>query len=132
MTGGESSSDLRERAATTYVVWPLAVLDLVRDRSDATDWSRVHVRQAFVFGILAVLGYLVLLALPFLVVLAVPGIGLTAIVVLYAIGLFADLIGAFVVFGLMMTFRERTLRGELFAIPLVTPIADRLARSRER
>jgi uncharacterized membrane protein len=128
MTGGSSSSDLRERAASTYVVWPLAVLDLVRDRPDATDWSRVHVRQAFVFGLIAAFAYLVLLALPWLIVLAIPAIGLTAVVWVYAIGLLADLIGAFTLFGLAMTFRERTLRGDLFTIPLVTPIADRMGR----
>ncbi|HTW83532.1 MAG TPA: hypothetical protein VMD91_05615 [Candidatus Sulfotelmatobacter sp.] len=128
MTGGESSSDLRERTASAYIVWPLAVLDLLRDRPDATDWSRVHVRQAFVFGILAALGYLVLLALPLLIVLAIPGVGLTPVVWIYALGLFADLIGAFALFGLAMTFREKTLHGELFTIPLVSPIADWLAR----
>jgi uncharacterized membrane protein len=123
-------SELRQRAASTYVVWPLAVLDLARERPDATDWSRVHVRQAFVFGIVASLAYLLLLALPLLVVIAVPGIDITAVVWLYALGLLADVVGAFVLLGLALRFRGRALRGDLFSIPLVTPIADRLFRGR--
>ena len=47
---------------------------------------------------------------------------------IYALGLLADIIGAFVLMGLSLGYRERTLRGELFAIPVVTPVADRLFR----
>ena len=124
------ASDLRERTASTYLVWPLAVLDVARARPDATDWSRVHVRQAFVFGIVGSLAYLVLLALPLLVVIAVPGMDTVGVVWLYALGLLADLAGAFVLLLLALTYRARARRGELFAIPLVTPIADRLFRYR--
>jgi|HubBroStandDraft_1064217.scaffolds.fasta_scaffold15913_2 hypothetical protein len=124
-------SDLRERAASTYVVWPLAVLDVARSRPDATDWSRVHVRQAFVFGIVGTLAYLVLLALPLLVVIAFPGIDTPlAVVWLYGLGLVADLVGAVVLLSLALNYRARCRRGELFTIPLVTPIADRLFRFR--
>ena len=125
-----ASDDLRERAANGYAVWPLAVLDLFREPPSSTAWARLHTRQAFVFGITGTLAYLVLLALPLLLLIAIPPLGssATAVVWLYAVGLLADLIGAFVLFGLTMQYRERTLRGELFAIPLVTPIADRLFR----
>ena len=44
------------------------------------------------------------------------------------VGLLADIVGAFVLFGLAMTFRERTLRGEVFSIRVVTPVADRVFR----
>jgi hypothetical protein len=122
--------ELQQRAANAYVVWPLAVLDVFREPPDATAWSRLHTRQALVFGILATLAYFVLLALPFLMYLAVPPIAgsLTAIVWIYALGLLADIVGAFVLMGLSLTYRERTLRGELFAIRFVTPIADRMFR----
>lgn len=120
--------EIEERAANAYVVWPLAALDLFRAQPDATTWSRLHTRQAFVFGIVAAFAYLVLLALPVLIVIAIPSIGTTAVVWLYAVGLLADLFGALVWFGLCMTYRERTLRGELFAIPVVTPLADRIFR----
>ena len=129
MTNG-ADPELQQRAANAYVVWPLAVLDVFREPPDATAWSRLHTRQALVYGILATLAYLVLLALPFLIYLAIPPLAgsLTAIVWIYALGLLADIVGAFVLMGLSLTYRERTLRGELFAIRFVTPIADRVFR----
>jgi uncharacterized membrane protein len=120
--------DLRQRAAGAYVVWPLALLDLFREPAEATAWSRLHTRQAFVYGIVATFGYLVLLALPLLIVLPITGISTGAVVWIYAVGLLADIVGAFVLLGLSLRYRERALRGELFAIPLVTPIADRVFR----
>ncbi|HWT06457.1 MAG TPA: hypothetical protein VN224_11920 [Xanthomonadales bacterium] len=129
MTNG-ADPELQQRAANAYVVWPLAVLDVFREPADATAWSRLHTRQALVYGIVATLAYLVLLALPFIIYLAVPPLAgsLTAIVWIYALGLVADIVGAFVLMGLSLTYRERTLRGELFAIRFVTPIADRVFR----
>ncbi|MEA2719177.1 MAG: hypothetical protein QOJ39_1041 [Candidatus Eremiobacteraeota bacterium] len=129
MTHGEDL-ELRQRAANAYVVWPLAALDLFREPPESTAWSRLHTRQAFVYGIAATLAYLVLLALPLLLILAIPPLArsITAVVWVYAIGLFADIIVAFVLMGLTMSCRERALRGELFAIPYVTPIADRVFR----
>ena len=129
MTAGEDT-DLKQRAANAYVVWPLAVLDLFREPADATAWSRLHTRQAFVFGIAATAGYVVLLALPLVLTLVIPPLGgsTTGVVVIYSLGLFADIVGAFVLMGLALSFRERALRGELFAIPYVTSIADRVFR----
>ena len=129
MNSGETS-DLEQRAANAYVVWPLAVLDLFREPADATAWSRLHTRQAFVYGITATLAYFVLLALPLLVLVTIPPLaGSTAAIVwIYALGLLADLIGALVLLGLSLSYRERTLKGELFAIPYVSPIADRVFR----
>jgi len=129
VTSGDDD-DLRSRAANGYVVWPLAVLDLFREPPQATAWWRLHTRQAFVFGIAATLGYFVLLALPLLLVIAIPPLAgsLTAVVWVYALGLLADIVGAFVLMGLALSFRERTLRGDLFAIPWITPLTDRLFR----
>ena len=129
MTNG-ADPELQQRAANAYVVWPLAVLDVFREPPDATAWSRLHTRQALVYGIVATLAYLVLLALPFLIYVAVPPLAgsLTAVVWIYALGLLADIVGAFVLMGLSLTYRERTLRGELFTIRFVTPIADRVFR----
>ncbi len=111
-------------------MWPLAVLDLFREPPDATAWSRLHTRQAFVYGIAATFAYLVLLALPLLLVIAIPPLaGSTAAVVwVYALGLIADIVGAFALAGISLSYRERALRGQLFAIPYVTPIADRVFR----
>jgi uncharacterized membrane protein len=128
-----SPDDLRQRAANAYLVWPLAVLDLFREPPEATGWSRLHTRQAFVYGIAAGIAYLIVLALPLLLVIAIPGISATAVIWLYALGLLGDIVGALFLFGYSMSLRERTLRGELFAIPLVTPIADRMTQAgRER
>ncbi|MDB5071533.1 MAG: hypothetical protein JWM87_2644 [Candidatus Eremiobacteraeota bacterium] len=125
-----NDTELRQRAANAYVVWPLAVLDLFREPAEATAWSRLHTRQAFVYGIVATVAYLVLLAIPLLFVIAIPPLAgsTTAVVWIYALGLFADIIAAFVIMGLCLSYRERTLRGELFTIPYVTPIADRIFR----
>jgi uncharacterized membrane protein len=122
--------DLQQRAANAYVVWPLAVLDLFREPTDATAWSRLHTRQAFVYGVVATVGYLVLLALPLLLLIVIPPLAssTTAVVVLYALGILADVVGAFMLMGLSLSYRERALRGELFAIPYVTPLADRVFR----
>ena len=130
MVDGGDDLDLQQRAANAYVVWPLALLDLFREPAEATAWTRLHTRQALVFGIAGTLGYLVLLALPLLLLIAIPPIAnsITGVVWIYALGLFADIVGAFVLMGLSLSYRERALRGELFAIPYVTPVADRLFR----
>jgi uncharacterized membrane protein len=127
---GGDDADLKQRAANAYIVWPLAFLDLFREPAEATAWSRLHTRQAFVYGVVASLAYLVLLALPLVLLLAIPPLAAStsAVVILYAVGLLADIIAAFALLGLSLSFRERALRGELFAIPYVTPIADRLFR----
>jgi hypothetical protein len=130
VSDGGGSDEIRQRAANAYAIWPLAVLDLFREPAEATAWSRLHSRQAFVFGIAGTFAYVVLLALPLLILIAVPPLAasLTGTVWLYAVGLLADVVGAFVLLGLTLSYRERTLRGELFSIPYVTPIADRLFR----
>lgn len=117
-----------QRAATGYLVWPLAVADVIREPPDASQWTRIHARQAVVFGIVAMLAYLLLLALPLLVVVSVPSVSTTVIVALYATGLLADLFGAGFLFGLALFYSGKAGRGELFRIPLVTPIADRVLR----
>jgi uncharacterized membrane protein len=126
----DDDTDLKQRAANAYIVWPLAVLDLFREPPEATAWSRLHTRQAFVYGITATFAYLVLLALPLVLVVLIPPLAgsVTAVVWVYALGLLADIVGAFVLMGFSLSLRERALRGELFAIPYVTPVADRFFR----
>jgi uncharacterized membrane protein len=123
------SQDLQQdyqRAATGYLVWPLALVDIVREAPDASQWERIHARQAAVFGIAGTLAYLVVLALPLAVVVAAPGITTTAVVAVYAAGMIADLVGALVLFGLVLYYSGRASRGELFAIPVVAKIVDRV------
>jgi uncharacterized membrane protein len=117
-----------QRAATGYLVWPLAVADVIREPPDASQWSRIHARQAVVFGIVAMFAYLLLLALPLLIVIAVPEISSSLIVALYALGLLADFLGGIFLFGLALYYSGKAGRGELFRIPLVGAIADRVMR----
>ncbi len=123
-----AEGEVRERAANAYVVWPLAALDMVREPPDATAWSRLHTRQAFVYGIVTSLAYLLLLALPLLVVSLVPNVSTGVVVWVYGLGILADLAGAVALLVLGLRYRARAARGDLFAIPLVTPLADRLFR----
>ncbi len=110
------------------MVWPLAALDLFREPSDATAWSRLHTRQAFVYGFATTVAYFVLLALPLIVVIVIPNVSTGAVVGVYALGIVADLAVAVAWLVLSLRYRERAARGALFAIPLVTPVADRLFR----
>ena len=130
MIEGGDDEELRHRAANAYVVWPLALLDLFREPPDATAWSRLHTRQAFVYGVAATIAYVVLLALPLALLLVIPPLAgsTTSVVIVYAVGLLADVVGAFGLLGYSLSCRERALRGALFAIPYVTPIADRVFR----
>jgi hypothetical protein len=125
------SQDLQQeyqRAGTGYLVWPLALVDIVREPADASQWERIHARQAVVFGIAGSLAYVVVLALPLLVVIAVPGITTTVVVAAYAAGLVADIAAGLLLFGLVLYYSGKASRGELFAIPFVTPIVDLVFR----
>ncbi len=124
------SQDLQQdyqRAGTGYFVWPLAPFDIVREAPEASQWERIHARQAVVFGIAATLAYGIVLALPLLVVVAIPGIS-TGVVAVYAAGMIADIVAGLLIFGLVLYYSGKASRGELFAIPVVTPIVDRVFR----
>ncbi len=72
--------------------------------------------------------YFVLLALPLVAVIAIPNVSTGGVLWLYALGVVADLAGAVAWLALSLRYRARAARGDLFAIPLVTPVADRLFR----
>jgi hypothetical protein len=116
------------RAANAYVVWPLAIFDYFREPAEATAWSRLHTRQALVFGVAAWIGYFALLALPLLIVIAVPSASTGAIVWLYGVAFLADFAAAVILAAAAFRYRARALRGDLFSIPVVTPLADRVLR----
>lgn len=125
---GDDDLDPNRRAANAYAVWPLALVDLFHEPPSATAWTRLHTRQAFVYGLVAALGYLVLLALPLLIVIPLNAVSTTAVVWIYTLGLLADVVAAIALLGLTLKYRGRALRGELFSIRFVTPLADRLFR----
>jgi uncharacterized membrane protein len=115
-----------ERASGAYVVWPLALAAVVREDPGASRWTRIHMRQALTFGLLASIGYVVILALPLLIVIADSSISTGGTVALYAAGLTVDVIAFIALVVLAFSFAARARRGELFTIPFISGIADRV------
>jgi uncharacterized membrane protein len=119
-----------QRAASAYLVWPLAVAALVREPPDASRWTRIHTRQALTFGLLASVGFVVVMALPLIAVIADAGISTGATVDVYMAGLLLDAIVFVVLTVLAFSYFARAGRGELFTIPVVSALADRIFRVR--
>jgi hypothetical protein len=115
-----------QRASSEYLVWPLALATLIREPAAASRWSRIHTRQALTFGLAASIAYLVLLALPLLVVISDAGISTGMTVGVYMAGLVLDAIVFIVLTVLAFSYAARAGRGELFTIPLVSGVADRI------
>ncbi len=115
-----------QRASGAYLVWPLALAALLAETPATSRWTRIHTRQALAFGLGAGAGYVVLLALPLLFVVADAGISTGTTVGVYSVGLTLDVIGFVVLTVLAFSYAARAGRGELFTIPLVSRIADRL------
>lgn len=109
-------------------MWPLAIADILRDGENATRWSRLHARQAAVFGAFWTIGYTLVLAAPLAIVIAQPAISTAQTVLIYGIGLAVDLIIGTALFATALRYSGKAGRGELFSIPLVTPVADRFLR----
>jgi uncharacterized membrane protein len=128
---GSSSpgTDLDEysRAANAYLAWPLAVFELAR-RAPGSLWYRAHLQQAALLGGLLTASFFALLSVPLFLVLLLggPALSSTATIRLYAVAMIADIvvlgISAFLIVGAAL----RASRGELFTIPLVTPLSRRL------
>jgi len=117
-----------QRAASAYLVWPLALAALVRELPAASRWTRIHIRQALTYGILASAGFVVVMALPLLIVIVDAGISTGATVVVYMAGLLLDAI-VFLTFTMFaFSYSARAGRGELFTIPIVSALADRVFR----
>ncbi len=119
-----------QRAAGAYLVWPLALAALIQEPPETSRWTRIHTRQALAFGILATAGLIVLMGLPLIVVLVNAGISTGQTVLVYTVGLSLDVIAfaGWAVFA--CSFAARAGRGELFAIPFVSGLADRLLANR--
>jgi hypothetical protein len=115
-----------QRASSAYLVWPLALAALVREPPAASRWTRIHTRQALAFGLTGSIGFLIVLALPMIVVIADYGISTGATVGIYTAGLLLDAI-VFIMFTVFaFSYAARAARGELFTIPLVSALADRV------
>ena len=116
-----------QRAASAYLVWPLALAAMVREAAGASRWTRIHTRQALTFGLVASIGYVVLLALPLLVVIADAGhLDRHDGRGIYAAGMLLDAIVFVALIVSAFSYSARAGRGELFTIPVISPIADRI------
>ncbi len=82
------------------------------------------------FGIVAVVGYAIVLALPLVITTLIPAISTGATIVIYGVGLAVDVVALFMLFGLAFRYYALARRGSLFGIPLVTTIVDRFFRVR--
>ncbi len=122
------TSEEQRRAATAYLVWPLAFANMVRDDNAGTIWGRLHARQAFVFGLLAGLVFLLILAIPLVLVIANSKVTTGQTIAIYTGGLIADVASGVFFLVLAIRYCTRASRGELFAIPVVTPIVDTVFR----
>ncbi len=119
-----------DRAATGYLVWPVALLALAREPATASIWTRVHNRQAVMYGVIVSIAYVALLAVPLAIVIGVPSISTGATVLVYAIGLIVDVVAFAALVGATVAYASKASRGQLFSIPLVSAITDRIFRLR--
>jgi hypothetical protein len=122
----EEQPDDYQSAASAYLVWPLALAALMREDPGASRWSRIHTRQALTFGLVASLGFLFVLALPLLIVIFDDGISTGATLGVYAAGMAVDVLAVIALAVLAFSYAARATRGELFTIPLVSALADRI------
>jgi uncharacterized membrane protein len=115
-----------QSASSAYLIWPLALAALMREPAAASRWTRIHTRQALMFGLVAGIGFIIVMALPLLVVIGDAGISTGMTVGLYTAGLLLDAIVFIVLAVLAFSYAARAGRGELFTIPIVSPLADRV------
>jgi uncharacterized membrane protein len=78
------------------------------------------------YGLLGTIAFLVILALPLVVVIALPTISPATTVTVYATGLVVDVVAFLTLVALTFVYAARASRGDLFRIPLVSALADRL------
>ncbi len=112
------------------MIWPLAALEVVRGSPNASSWSAVHARQALVYGIVTTGVFIALLCIPPLISIGSANLDAHGTIVVYAIALPLDALYALLAFGYAVRCAARANRSELFAIPFVSPIADRLFAKR--
>ncbi len=90
----------------------------------------MHARQALVYGVLTTVAFFVLLCIPPLISIGSASLDTHGTIVVYAIALPLDVAYALLAFGYAVRCAARANRSELFAIPFVSPIADRLFAKR--
>jgi len=112
-------------------VWPLAILELLRSQHEGSLWMRLHSRQAVVFGALASIVFLVLFAIPFIISFFVYS-SAGAIIAFYGVAMAVEVLFGLLILVLAVYYSIRASRGELFDIPVASPISVRLFPIRRR
>ncbi len=120
----------QRRAATGYLLWPLAAANLIRETDSESIWTRLHARQALVFGSLGSLIFVCVLAVPLIAVIGFPALSSQVTIDIYGVALSVDIAAAIGFVVCAARYAARAARGELFSIPLVTPLVDALFRLR--
>jgi uncharacterized membrane protein len=130
----ESSSrretDEPAKAATAYLAWPLAFFELFRGTRTSL-WYRAHLRQAAVLGALGSAIFLLALALPLGIVLALGGPGDRPTIAIYVVAMVLDFVVLLAAAWVSVRCALRASRGELFSLPLVTQLSERLFLRRD-
>jgi len=121
----ETNTDEYARAATAYIAWPLAIFELTR-RAPGSLWYRAHMRQAVVLGAIVWLAFFVVLALPLVLFIVLGGPPETLTIEIYSAALVMDVAVFATAAFVLITCAIRASHGELFTVPLITPLSERL------
>jgi hypothetical protein len=125
----ETSSEEYARAATAYIAWPLALFELTR-RAPGSLWYRAHMRQATVLGAFVWFVLFIALVLPLALFVILGGPPETLTIEIYSAALVIDLIVFSAAAFIVISSAIRASHGELFSLPLITPLSERLFRRR--
>jgi uncharacterized membrane protein len=121
----ETNTEEYARAATAYIAWPLAIFELAR-RAPGSLWYRTHMRQATVLGALVWTALFIVLALPLVLFVVLGGPPETLTIEIYAAALVIDVVVFAAAALIVISSAIRASHGELFSLPLITPLSERL------
>ncbi|MGA3038555.1 MAG: hypothetical protein ABSE64_13835 [Vulcanimicrobiaceae bacterium] len=121
----ETNTEEYARAATAYIAWPLAIFELTR-RAPGSLWYRTHMRQAMVLGALVWFALFVVLALPLVLFVVLGGPPETLTIEIYAAALVIDIVVFSAAAFIVINCAIRASHGELFSVPLITRLSERL------
>jgi uncharacterized Tic20 family protein len=111
-----------------YVVWPLALYEIVAPRPESSSWYRFHMRQALWFGVISAAIGLAALFWPLAATFAINGVAV--MIWVYAFAMIVDL--ALLVLWLVVAARysRRAANGELFDVPWVVRLTGASSHKR--
>ncbi len=113
-------------AAQAYLAWPIALYERIAPRDGASNWYKVHLRQALWFGNIAALGAFIAFVWPLAASLLIADV--VATLWIYGLALLIDIAYFVLWLVLAMRYSRRAARGELFTIPLVARVTGTWSR----